>query len=724
MTTQLDTVGPSTEYWRSDTFEATVDATPIYVYASTKTCNLPSAGWAQGASVEQSWITYGADTSTTVVVTYANATPITSAKIIPDDLGVTQSIAGGALTLTVPPDVRCRVEINGDRGEGSISLFSNPLKPTVPATVTDYTDWQQTVVAVEGTGAITVTAHGFTERTRLFMQTTGTLPKTTVGTLAPYIAFYADVIDANTLQLLVGTTETLMQFGDDGTGTHTICPADWTDTSTTLYFGAGEHQTGLGMTLANGCNVYVDVGAVVDGTWDFGNCRLLTGGAHIRGPGLLVCEAATSQEVQLLALADRSPYIPFHGIGNYNVGNDSTVSGVVCAAFPFYLSLSVVRFFDRVKGIAPWWYSTDGPRTSVPVTAGLPCGATDCYMLLGDDVYHFNGTGKTFTRCFGGTTSNSCFHGGYYPEAVIESTNLIQSCSAMHYGLATGSLGADSIVKSLVDGFTSQSALMHSGITIRGLKVYGPVIIVPIVLGNVAYPFGAGRDRCGQLYNWFIEDLWFEETPTLQAQIVGLNSANTPHDITFSRLQIGGVDVFTDNADTFFDVSTLAYDIIFDTRPEVVVELTDAEALWSYVVTIYDNDGLLSLTNIRNNAAIEVNDATGLAAATSVINLWPAYSQVEFDVANGIHLEVAAMGVIAVLWRRGGASSEIEQVKWDTVFGDNGLIEKVRRTSARGRTGPRSNSRTITSTTTTRYYGWSDPASLPPGYLPSDRSGY
>jgi hypothetical protein len=141
--------------------------------------------------------------------------------------------------------------------------------------------------------------------------------------------------------------------------------------------------------------------------------------------------------------------------------------------------------------------------------------------------------------------------------------------------------------------------------------------------------------------------------------------------------------------------------------------------LWAYVESVYDAEGLITLTNIRDRSATTVDDVVGLAAAQSVIYLWPAYAQVEFDETDGLHLEVGAVAVISVLWRRGGASSAIEEVKWDQVWGTEGMIQKVRRTDPRGRAGPKSNSGTITSTESGTQYGWSDLNSLPAGYMPS-----
>jgi len=150
--------------------------------------------------------------------------------------------------------------------------------------------------------------------------------------------------------------------------------------------------------------------------------------------------------------------------------------------------------------------------------------------------------------------------------------------------------------------------------------------------------------------------------------------------------------------------------------------MADADDLWAYVKTVYDTDGLITLTNVRDRAAVAIDDTVGVLAAQSVLNYWPAYAQVAFEVADLLHVEVATEGVIAMLWRRGGASTTIEQVKWDTVFGEGGTVEKLRRTSPRSKRGPSSNSSVRTSREDENGatpYGWSDRRAAPPGLLPN-----
>lgn len=150
--------------------------------------------------------------------------------------------------------------------------------------------------------------------------------------------------------------------------------------------------------------------------------------------------------------------------------------------------------------------------------------------------------------------------------------------------------------------------------------------------------------------------------------------------------------------------------------------MADKDTLWAYVKTVYDSDGLVTLTNIRNRDATTANDTVGLAAAQSTINLWPIYAQTTYDTAQTVHLEVAAVGVIATLWLRGGTAQSIQQVSWDAVFGDGGMVEKLRHTNSRSHRGPKSNSAIQTSREDENGdtpYGWSDRRSLPPGTLPS-----
>lgn len=148
-----------------------------------------------------------------------------------------------------------------------------------------------------------------------------------------------------------------------------------------------------------------------------------------------------------------------------------------------------------------------------------------------------------------------------------------------------------------------------------------------------------------------------------------------------------------------------------------------AAALWAAVVVSYDADGLISLTNINDNAATAIDTTIGEDAAQDVIDYWPIYAQEEYDSTDSTHVAVGKMAVIAVLWRRGGTSTTIEQVKWDEIFSSDGMIAKVRRTGPRARQKPKSNSGVSQRSELSngrRVRDWADPDALPLGrtYLP------
>ena len=139
--------------------------------------------------------------------------------------------------------------------------------------------------------------------------------------------------------------------------------------------------------------------------------------------------------------------------------------------------------------------------------------------------------------------------------------------------------------------------------------------------------------------------------------------------------------------------------------------MADKDTLWTAVTTRYDADGLITLTRIKDPDTNTVNTVVGTEAANGVINLWPAYAQVDFDISDGLHIEAAVLGVIAMLFRRGGAAVTIEQVKWETVFAKDGVIAMIKNTGPRGRRGPKSNSGVRQRAETVngrKVKGWSD----------------
>lgn len=152
-----------------------------------------------------------------------------------------------------------------------------------------------------------------------------------------------------------------------------------------------------------------------------------------------------------------------------------------------------------------------------------------------------------------------------------------------------------------------------------------------------------------------------------------------------------------------------------------------ASALWTEVKATYAPQDLLNLTNIHDTAAIVVDDTVGESAAQSVIDLWPAYAQVDYDTDNALHKEVASMAVIAKLFERGGVASDIARLKWDEVFTD-GVIKKLKMTGPRAHGGPSSSNVYVKQSSealsnTSSVLPWSDREAYPGNDLMPRRKG-
>lgn len=153
--------------------------------------------------------------------------------------------------------------------------------------------------------------------------------------------------------------------------------------------------------------------------------------------------------------------------------------------------------------------------------------------------------------------------------------------------------------------------------------------------------------------------------------------------------------------------------------------MTAAEDLWEAVKLSYDSKQLVTLTNIHQRNQTAVDEDVGDDAAQGVINLWIIYAQVEYDEADGLHVEVAKRAVIALLWERGGTSAKIAREEWNEVFND-GVIDRLKRTGPRSRMSPSSNSNVSQHSGLlsdgSKPEPWADSRALPGGIMPTGRS--
>lgn len=86
---------------------------------------------------------------------------------------------------------------------------------------------------------------------------------------------------------------------------------------------------------------------------------------------------------------------------------------------------------------------------------------------------------------------------------------------------------------------------------------------------------------------------------------------------------------------------------------------------WDAVKDRYDAQALAELTQQRDTTDGTIDDTVGERAVTAVTSLWPVYVQEAYDETEQGHLELAVEGVIAMLFKWGGTTHRIAQVRWD-----------------------------------------------------------
>lgn len=146
--------------------------------------------------------------------------------------------------------------------------------------------------------------------------------------------------------------------------------------------------------------------------------------------------------------------------------------------------------------------------------------------------------------------------------------------------------------------------------------------------------------------------------------------------------------------------------------------MTAAEDLFEALKLAYDKDGLVTLTNIRDRTKTVIDEIYGDATAQSVIDLWPAYVQIDYDETNALHVEVAMEMLVALFQKRGGYATTISEITWDQAIA---MLDRVKKTGPRGREGPQSNAPDL-SASGSELAPWSDESSFAEGIYPTRRT--
>jgi len=130
--------------------------------------------------------------------------------------------------------------------------------------------------------------------------------------------------------------------------------------------------------------------------------------------------------------------------------------------------------------------------------------------------------------------------------------------------------------------------------------------------------------------------------------------------------------------------------------------------LWDAVRDRYDPQALAELTQQRETYDGSIDDAVGERAVTALVALWPTYIQEEYDETDQGHIEVGVEGVIAMLFKWGGTTHRIAQVRWDEWLD---FARAWRNTHARARIIPTNSvpdTKRSSQAPSTPYTPWSD----------------
>ena len=147
-----------------------------------------------------------------------------------------------------------------------------------------------------------------------------------------------------------------------------------------------------------------------------------------------------------------------------------------------------------------------------------------------------------------------------------------------------------------------------------------------------------------------------------------------------------------------------------------------AAAVWTATKASKDAGTLRALTNPRDTSATAPNDTVGTQAAADALAHWSSHAQTPFDAADPAHLAAAVEATIAQLWRRNAPSSEAASRTWSIVWGDSGLVSKLRDTGPRGAQAPLLGyAHDDRDSQGRRPYDYGDRRALPHGLLPRRR---
>jgi len=308
----------------------------------------------------------------------------------------------------------------------------------------------------------------------------------------------------------------------------------------------------------NGEIIYLDGGAFVRGNLDVTG----THGVQLMGPGVLSGDLWTSESISAYPF---DIWVKFAMItGDWFGGDAATVSGVTILASPAYNFFGGANTVSNVKVLSPWFYSTDGFQGVSHVDHSFIFNGDNAFAPGAAGVQNDN---VTITSCFGGTTENSVFTGGYYGfEAKKGYTALVDDIDVKTY---LSDSGGPPLLASVFQVYVDNSDpnAGYSNQTYQNVRIEGNVATPLLELKNTVYPWGglyAVNPPLGNSSNFVFRNISLEGTQKYLSQIKGWDANNGFHRVVLENVSFNGTVVTPSNVGSYFDINSYVWGLRFD----------------------------------------------------------------------------------------------------------------------------------------------------------------
>jgi len=307
--------------------------------------------------------------------------------------------------------------------------------------------------------------------------------------------------------------------------------------------------------------IYLDGGAWVRGNLDVTG----TSNVQLMGPGVLSGELWTSESISAYPF---DIWVKFAMVtGDWTGGDAAIVSGVTIVDAPAYNFFGGAHTVSNVKVLSPWFYSTDGFQGVSHVDQSFIFNGDNAFAPGAAGVQNDN---LTITHCFGGTTENSVFTGGYYGfEAVKGYSALVDDIDIKTYlSDAGGPPLLASVFQVYVDNNDPNAG--YSNQTYQNIRIEGNVSTPLLELKNTVYPWGgslAVNPPLGNSYNFVFRNISLEGTQKYLSQIKGWDASNGFHNVVLDNFRFNGVVVTQANLSQYFDVNSYVSELSFTPIP-------------------------------------------------------------------------------------------------------------------------------------------------------------